>query len=200
MIQYERKHKRKRTAEWKLPLIFGTTPKNHCRVTCAWEPPVHVPKEQNGLARLKSANECRLKSDRRCRSMKINLYFGRSSFKPAWRMHACIVHEPVKPLTRTSDALSSRFRSICGLSSIADFNSDRKRGPRIDVVHMQTDVRANLHSAHIGREGSRVDANTYECPRLLPHLRDLYVPTGIPAPTNFVGIGIKVIRDIRVVL
>lgn len=63
-------------------------------------------------------------------------------------------------------------------------------------MHGQTRACIRVFS-HRAPKGGHINAGTRTLP--LPHL-EVYVPVGIPAPTNFVGIGIKVIRGIRVVL
>lgn len=102
------------------------------------------------------------------------------------------------PLCRlASNALSSRFRPICGLSSIEDFNSAIQGSPvhRYDSVpHVQTGggpfTRSRRNAVHAETRARYASA--------WPPTRDggevLYVARGGSTP-NFVGIGIKVIRE-----
>lgn len=101
------------------------------------------------------------------------------------------------PALPPSNALSSRFRPICGLSSIEDFNSAIQGSPvhRYDSVpHVQTGggpfTRSRRNAVHAETRARYASA--------WPPTRDggevLYVARGGSIP-NFVGIGIKVIRE-----
>lgn len=101
------------------------------------------------------------------------------------------------PALPPNNALSSRFRPICGLSSIEDFNSAIQGSPvhRYDSVpHVQTGggpfTRSRRNAVHAETRARYASA--------WPPTRDggevLYVARGGSTP-NFVGIGIKVIRE-----